>query len=75
MATPFLSSAWFKCKDNSKLEMENQPINQPTNQPITFLCSLILTILSSSLCILGVMGNGEGKVKKKRDRGDGKDSQ
>lgn len=48
--------------------------NQPTNLPTIFLCSLILTILSSSLftCILGVMGNGEGKVRRRETDGMGK---
>lgn len=53
---------------------DGKPTNQPTNLPTIFLCSLIPTILSSSLftCILGMMGNGEGKVRRRETDGMGK---
>lgn len=74
MATPFLSSAWFKCKDNSELEMENQPTNQPT-----YNISLLTNPDHPVFFSLHLYPRGDGEWrrqgKKKRDRWDGKDSQ
>lgn len=59
MATSFLSCAYFKCKDTSKLEMKRKPHAIPlVTSPDHPLCSLLT-------CVWEVWGNGESKRKRK----------
>lgn len=61
---------WIICMVQVQRQLktwDGKPTNEPINLLTIPLCSLILTILSSPLltCILGVMGNREGKVRRR----------